>query len=420
MKICFINKSFANKYWDGIAAYTHNMAISLGELGHEVYIITLDNGANYLYKNVHIHKIKNIFNNHENFKIRALLNEIFYSILVYFKFREINKKFNIDIVESPDVTAEGFWISLFFKKKLTTRLHAPLFIQLKYNNEDVTFFRSIISRLEKIQVSRSSALSSPTEIMKDILVKEWRIEPEKIKVIPNLMNKKTLGNIRPIKFSNYILFIGRLEKHKGINEMLESFEEITRKYPGIKLIIAGGIHKSFNIAKMYKNSLKAKKNIVFLGEVDHDLIASYIKQARIVAMPSYWENCPYTILESLQLGKVLIATKSGGLIEMLQDDVDGFLVQPKSARELGRKIIEILGFDNKNIKIIEANAVKKFFKYDSFNVIPKFLEYYSYAVALNRPEREMPWRKIPFKYALKFCSQMAFGEKARVSVIPVK
>ena len=86
-----------------------------------------------------------------------------------------------------------------------------------------------------------------------------------------------------------------------------------------------------------KNFVKAKNltNISFLGPKYGDDLQSLIRDAEAIVMPSVWyENMPYTILEALASGKVIVASHLGGIPERIQDGINGFLFEAGDAKAL--------------------------------------------------------------------------------------
>lgn len=376
MKICLINKSYLAKIWDGISTYTHFLAHGLSDSGHEVHIITMARDPNKPQKDnqsqIFIHQTKPL-------KILFLekLAELIYGLKVYFKFREIDKKYGIDIIEAPEAGAEGFWLAIFARKKLITRLHTPMFFCFKLNCLNITLSRKILGWMEKFQIKHSILVSSPTRSLAQVVFKLWQIDKEKIEIIPNPINLKSIKNYQKTQDKNYLLYLGKIEKLKGIDIFLKSLKIVFRKYPDIRIYLAGGIDQTYDQSKLKKTPLKVRKNLVFLGELDRKQIFHYIHQAKLVILPSLWENLPYTLLESLVLGKIVIASNCGGFREVIKDGENGFLAKSGSHQDLALKIIQSLKLSDKKIKSIQKNAQKTSSRYATRKIVPKMLSFYS-------------------------------------------
>lgn len=125
----------------------------------------------------------------------------------------------------------------------------------------------------------------------------------------------------------YILFLGKLESIKGIYYLLEAAKE----NPLINVKLAGNLDpvNSKHIQKLFSS------NIDYLGMKYGDELSSLTSLSRVVVLPSIWyENQPFSILEAFAHGKPVIASRLGGMIELVKDGERGLLVEPGNAAEL--------------------------------------------------------------------------------------
>lgn len=132
---------------------------------------------------------------------------------------------------------------------------------------------------------------------------------------------------------DYVLFFGNISEQKG----LSLFIELARKLPNINFKIAGeGSDESFfkNKVKLYK-----LKNVSFLGFLSSKKLQKVISESRFTVVPSLWyENQPYSVLESFALAKPVVASKIGGIPEIVEDDKDGILFKPGNLEECVEKV----------------------------------------------------------------------------------
>ena len=131
--------------------------------------------------------------------------------------------------------------------------------------------------------------------------------------------------------SDYFLFVGRLVHEKGIEHLLEAWTFLKNQ----KLIIVGDgpLHDK------YKATLSADSNIVFLGHRERADVLNIIKKSRVVVVPSLcYEGCPMVILEAFSCGIPVIASRLGGMAEIVDDDRTGKLFNPGDAKDLASKM----------------------------------------------------------------------------------
>lgn len=137
----------------------------------------------------------------------------------------------------------------------------------------------------------------------------------------------------PDKDAGYALFLGRLESYKGITTLLRAASINTDI--NLKIVGAGSENKS--LMKLVSDF--QLKNVELTGYLHGDELQKIIKNCSFIVVPSEWyENYPYVIMEGMTAGKPVIASRIGGLPEMVDDGVTGFLFEPQNHRELGDKM----------------------------------------------------------------------------------
>lgn len=146
-----------------------------------------------------------------------------------------------------------------------------------------------------------------------------------------------------------IVYFGRLSKEKGLDVLLDAVKRLE-----IQLKIIGfGIEEKFLKQKVQTDKIK---NVNFLGGMDEYPLKKEISQSLFTVLPSIWyENCPYTILESFALGKPVIGSNIGGIPELIKDGERGFLYKAGNYNDLRTKISRLLS-DQKLIITMGKNA----------------------------------------------------------------
>jgi glycosyltransferase involved in cell wall biosynthesis len=140
------------------------------------------------------------------------------------------------------------------------------------------------------------------------------------------------------KKGKYILYYGRLNPEKGIDDLLRAY---ARLKTGTKLRIVGAgpeEEKLKNIIVQEKISL-----VEFAGYKKGEELWREVRGAEAVIIPSRWyENAPYGAIEAMAAGKIVIAAGIGGLAELIRDGENGFLFAPGNVRELSEKMNFVL------------------------------------------------------------------------------
>ena len=188
-------------------------------------------------------------------------------------------------------------------------------------------------RLSKIYFKKIDAIITPTQFYKEMLIKDG-ISADKIFKIHNFLYLSDYKK-RKVKSEKNVLYIGRLSKEKGINNLIDAFQNIN----DFSLYILGDGPEKDSI----KEKIKNKKNIILKGFVNPEKVREYVAKSSLVVVPSTWyENGSYVAMESLALGKCVLGANIGGIPEIVIDNETGRLYKHDSVEELNKKIIDLL------------------------------------------------------------------------------
>lgn len=153
-----------------------------------------------------------------------------------------------------------------------------------------------------------------------------------------------------------LVYVGRLELLKDILSLIQAVEQVRKAYPNILCMIYGSstdLEYAGACSKMVRE-FKLEDNIRFMGNTAHPEEA--YNSGDIVVLSSIREGFPYTVVEAMSCGKVVVSTDVGGVREALEGC--GMLVTSRHPNELGRAIVNLLG-DRRKRNEMEAAALKK-------------------------------------------------------------
>lgn len=129
---------------------------------------------------------------------------------------------------------------------------------------------------------------------------------------------------------DYVLYFGRYSEEKGVRTLLE----VCRQFPEINFVFAGG--------GPLKEEIQKHENVKELGFLEGEELRRTIARARFSVFPSEWyENCPFSVMETQKYGTPLIASDIGGVPELMQNGVTGRLFEAGSVQQLGRNVKEL-------------------------------------------------------------------------------
>lgn len=146
------------------------------------------------------------------------------------------------------------------------------------------------------------------------------------------------GKVRAGQADVTIGFLGRLEQAKGVAYLIRAASIVPRQNPRVKFIIAGDGSLRSKLESLAAR-LQVNDAVEFVGW-KHDIV-KFLKQIDIMAMPSLWEAFGLSAAEAMALEKPVIASRVGGLPEVVDDGVTGILVPPADPEALARAIVEL-------------------------------------------------------------------------------
>jgi glycosyltransferase involved in cell wall biosynthesis len=149
---------------------------------------------------------------------------------------------------------------------------------------------------------------------------------------------------------------GRLVKKRGIDYLINALPEVVKSFPNVKLVIAGDGPEKEKLTKLASH-INVSKHVEFKGIVPHDKLADLIQQSDIIVIPSIIEGHSKSLLEAMAVGKTVIATNVGGIAEVVKDNENGLLVEPKNHDQISNAILKILK-DKKLAEKLGRNALK--------------------------------------------------------------
>jgi glycosyltransferase involved in cell wall biosynthesis len=226
--------------------------------------------------------------------------------------------------------------------------------------------------IERITKNLVDIYISNSYTAKDVLIKKAKIPRKKIKVIYNGI--EIPEKIEKLK-KDYIAIgnIGNLRKAKGHFNLIKAAKIVVEKYKNVKFYIIGEGELKEEILKRIKEE-KLENFFILTGYVED--VYSYLKIFDIFVLPSLWEGCPVSLLESMGYGIASIATDVGDVSYIIENGKDGFIVEKNDYLKLSEKIIYLIENEEERKKIGEKarEKIKKYFSYEE--MIKKYSSIY--------------------------------------------
>jgi glycosyltransferase involved in cell wall biosynthesis len=195
----------------------------------------------------------------------------------------------------------------------------------------------------KIAFHRSQRIIVHTHVLKQVLTQTFRLPPSRISVLPH----GELGSLyqrygREISLPHEphtLLFFGRIWPYKGLKYLLEAMSLIKERIPDVKLIIAG---RGEVLEHYFPDGYDAKRCEILNSFIPAADVVGLFQRSALTVLPYIESSQSGVAALSYGMGKPVVASRVGGLSEMIRHGEDGFLVPPQDAGALAETIVHVL------------------------------------------------------------------------------
>ena len=211
----------------------------------------------------------------------------------------------------------------------------------------------LMKRVRKVVMENERARSE--------LVSAGKIEPEKLVVISLGVDTSefypdiNIDNIKErygLNNKNTVLFSSDIIPRKGVEYLVRAANIVVNQmgYKDVLFLLKGKVSEKEYLERIHKliEEYKLEKNVkIITGFLLHEDVKKLYVATDIYVLPSLEEPCPTCLLEPLACGKPLVGTNVGGIVTMIKNDWNGFLVEPANEEELADKIKYLIDHSEK-------------------------------------------------------------------------
>jgi len=139
-----------------------------------------------------------------------------------------------------------------------------------------------------------------------------------------------------------MLFAGRLSREKGVDVLLRAMPSVLREQPQTRLVVAGDGPERASLQRL-ATALDVGDAVQFTGSLSGEKLEEQYHRAGICLLPTLWmENCPVAVLEAMAHGRAVVATRIGGVPELVREGTTGLLVERGNHREVANAVLSLL------------------------------------------------------------------------------
>ncbi len=373
MHIVYISQEYpSSRRGGGIASYVKEIADGMVRLGHQVTVVTASDDTRVCSDAIE-----------EGIRVLRLSGGAFFvqeseggttmkKLRIVYRFhsyrREVRKAVDrikdIDIIEVADYGAEGLYLDKV-KIPVVLRLHTPSLLNRgTLRKVKVPMFKlpqRIVVRAEETVLGRAQYVSSCSQSLLDWMNENVSFSPRKLRVVRNpiavSLDEVSLHHSTKSHDGFTVFSAGTITGTKGVRELYEACCLLHGQGVNITLKLAG---KEGTYAERLKEEVMRNGHqwCQFLGNLSRRDLYTYYSGSDVCCFPSWWENMPMVCLEAMSCGALVIGSSSGGMKEIIDDGVNGFLISPRDSEKLAEKLLAALSLDKTEVMRMKQAAQK--------------------------------------------------------------
>lgn len=365
LRICLITREYPPETgWGGIATFSRHLAHGLKELGHSVTVVSLSKDVDKTVNDdgVTVHRIKQEALGSKFGTISTCMPYSRYVLMtslgLWKKFFELHSRQPFDVVDTPELLAEGLYPAISRLLPLVIRLYTPhsKFIAERLHNVRPSFDHQLIAALERVAMLSADCITSPSEDLAEFVANDLNYPRESIAIVHNPIDPAQFSPEGPIALSPdgrlTVLFVGRLEERKGIHYLVDAIPKVLKEFSNVRFVIIGddtnNAKGNTSVLAELKASIRqsgCESAITFIDRIALAELPAHYRSADICVVPSVYDNSPYTSLEAMACGKPVIGTTGGGTKEYVAHNETGLIVPIRNGDALAKALLDLLQND---------------------------------------------------------------------------
>ncbi len=350
LRILFVYREFHKfEQGDGTATYLVALGQGLAERGHEVHVLCSDYGlveADYRKWGfqVHVRVQTKVPGLRKIMRGRWTALRLETAVSEYRALRGLDT--NFDVVEFPELGADGLIYALRHRFPLVAHLHSPLAILGKYWGSPDNFDYRVGCELERWSVDHADVVTSPSRLMLQEVARLGWLRGVRSEVVPNPVDYTTWQNVGPASQTKpVILFVGRLESLKAPDVILKAVSYLRRYGLHVQVVLVGGRashSKGDQYAERFHRLAESIGGCEFLDFIPRRELPALMERVRVVVIPSKFESYSMVAVEAMASARPVVATTTTGVAEFMREHGAGQVVPPGDPEALGEVLRPLL------------------------------------------------------------------------------
>lgn len=360
LRICLMSMAYPPFQYEGVGRLTNLMAKGLFELGHIVHVITRGSQeAVSFYDGAFVHQVPVRQERYTTYRLYPrLFNVLNYSHAVYDQVKRLVMNDGIQVADTPLWQMDGLVTAVSNTIPTLVRLVTAAKQISDLQREQGTDAR-LLGEMERALIERAHHIAPNTRATLDNVRQVYKVDlPDgRFTLLPYGIVPAPEEAIRP--FAKHdppqtltVLYVGRLEKRKGILDLFAAIPRVLQKVTNARFIIVGADNseqdgflrqKGMTYPQYFKKQHPQLTSCVqFTGAVSEEELQTHYQSCDLFVAPSLYESFGLIYLEAMNYAKPVIGCRAGGIPEVIDEGVTGLLADPGASASLAESILTLL------------------------------------------------------------------------------
>ena len=361
MRLWLATSGFPPRMDGGIATYADVTARTLAQRGHEVTVLLYDQAvadATLVHRTVQpgldLVRFGEGYAADPSWRLEGVARRAWQYAAAAAE--EMERRGPPDVIEAQDYQALGYFMAMrrltgdpvFADVPIVVTVHAPKFLLDAYEAAPVHRLPDFwVAEMERAAVAAADVVIFPSHFVARAV--EERVAVGRAAVIPNPFPASAARPMEVGAPADRVVFVGRLQRLKGVVELFDAMARLWERGRTTVLDVVAGDSWYFPLAQSMRAYLEARYAryigrglIVFHGMLPPAAMAEVAARAPVAVVPSLFENFPYTVLEAMARGQVVVASDAGGQRELIRSGWNGILCAAGDPADLSASLAAAL------------------------------------------------------------------------------